>query len=57
LAQYLFNCENDGEMTLELKMSEIKEEMICPICNGKLKRIYSPTASVWKCGGDYNSTR
>lgn len=58
MALYLFNCATcNKDITLDIKMSEIKEEMECPECKGKLKRIYSPTNSVWKCGGDYNSTR
>lgn len=57
LPNYYYECEDHGEMILRLSMSEVKDEMDCPLCKKKVKRIYSPTPSVWYCSGSYNQTR
>lgn len=56
MANYFYYCEKHGEMILNLKMSEVKEEMECPLCKEKVKRIYSPNPSIWKCSGSFGKS-
>jgi hypothetical protein len=53
---YNFFCEKHGEIILNLKMSEVKETMPCPLCKSEMERIYSPIADVWKCSGAFGKS-
>ena len=53
---YKFKCENCGDVEIELPVSKCNLN-ICPACNGKLTRVFSGLTPIWKCNGDYNSTR
>jgi hypothetical protein len=53
IVQYIFNCEIHGQQTIECKMSEIKEQMPCPICNSEMKRVYYPIPDLWRVSGSY----
>lgn len=57
MANYNFFCDNHGEIILNVKMSDIKEHMECPLCNKIMQRVYSPISDVWKVSGSYNQTR
>jgi predicted nucleic acid-binding Zn ribbon protein len=57
MGNYNYFCKNHGEIVLNLKMSEIQEEMPCPLCKSKMERIYSPISDFWKCSGSYRQTR
>ena len=53
---YTYICPNCGKITLEKKMSE-PEFKICPVCNGKLQRVWKPITDIWKCGGNYGRNK
>lgn len=57
MSNYNYICESCGEVNLDLPFGTAKDKEICPNCGKEIKRSYSPTNSIWKCSGDYNSTR
>lgn len=57
MSNYNYFCSKHGEIILNLPFGQAKDKEKCPLCGQEVERIYSATASVWKCGGDYNSTR
>lgn len=57
MSNYNFLCDKHGEIILNLKMAEVKEIMLCPLCQSKMQRIYSPIKDLWKTSGNYNATR
>lgn len=56
MSYYNYHCDNCGVITLDLKFGTAKEVEICPICSCKVKRIYSPTASLWMCDGAFGKS-
>jgi putative FmdB family regulatory protein len=51
---YKFNCEQCGEIELNLKMSEIPLKQ-CPNCGcEKIERVFTATTSVWRCSGAFS---
>jgi ribosomal protein L37AE/L43A len=53
---YKFNCKTHGEIIISCSMKDVKDRMICPECGEESERIYSPTASVWKCEGSFGKS-
>ena len=54
---YPFNCENCGEIELELKPSQIPLKE-CPNCGSeKIERVFSATPSLWKTSGAYSKAK
>lgn len=52
---YLYECETDGKMELQKKMND-PDFTICPICNGKLTRLFVSNVNL-NFNGSYNSSR
>lgn len=51
--RYIFNCDKCGLVYLALPYTEVGNVKECPQCDSKnIERVYSPTASVWNCGGN-----
>jgi putative FmdB family regulatory protein len=57
MAHYNYICKKCNEIKLDLKLGTAKEIETCPICGQEIKRDYSPIGNIWKCSGNYNSTR
>ncbi len=54
MATYKFRCENCGDFTIKMKMSEYKPLEKCPACEGKVKRVFEvPSAMIFKGEGFY----
>jgi len=56
MAQYLYQCEQCGEITLDLKLGTNKEIEICPKCGKEIKRTYSAVGNIWKTTGAYGKS-
>lgn len=56
MSNYNYICENCGEITLDLKLGTATEKETCPNCGKEIIRSYSPTTSIWKCGGAYGKS-
>ena len=54
---YPFNCENCGEIELNLKPSQIPLKE-CPNCGSeKIERVFkSSVPSLWRCSGAYSKS-
>jgi len=51
---YPFNCENCGEIELNLKPSQIPLKE-CPNCGSeKIERIFTVVESIWNCRGAHS---
>ncbi len=54
MATYKYKCENCGEFTVKMKMSEYKPLEVCPTCGSEVKRIFEvPSAMIFKGDGFY----
>jgi putative FmdB family regulatory protein len=54
---YPFNCENCGEIELNLKPSQIPLKE-CPNCGSeKIERTFSAIPSLWKTAGAYSKAK
>jgi len=49
-------CENFGEFTVEANMND-KVLKLCPICRGKVNRVYKSVNVALNFEGSYNITR
>ena len=52
---YPYHCEKCGDFTVQRSM---KDEPLtrCPQCGEPVKRIYTPTSSIAKCGGFFGKS-
>ena len=50
-----YKCLKCGEFDVDRKLSEGELEN-CPRCDEKVKRVWSPTPSIWKTSGAFGKS-
>lgn len=51
-----YTCPNCGEFDIDRKLSEGKLRE-CPHCGEKVKRVWTPTLSIWKADGAFGKSK
>lgn len=61
MPDYRYHCDfYNVDETVNRKMEDYNPEEPCEVCHKPMKRITEDlvnSGAIWKCNGDYNSTR